>query len=941
MAQLQKSLVLLLGDEVQPLKDRLEEAVSHRSVEDGEPFPRQLLGILPLTNEELAGGTAQWSPTLERALNRVNDALAILQLGRERGLSVAQSISLHIVASCCAEVGRANLLEALALIHRLCRANQFLFQPNAFLLLPGLFEDREDGDPQLNRARALTTLCQVDYIMRHRAESPWDDNVPLSNIWLLDARNARGEFVGYLDEALSMIAEMVIASAAGDLEGIQQGGGKGTEDESFFSAFGYSQVQLPLATLEQQIIERFTAQVLDRQILRRQRIDSNEVLLAVKQFCNDERLTSDGILARIASNPGGSSHLTPFVAEVDVALPAAVYVEAVEQQAKAYEDNQALQGKRALHHRATEVFGELAALIDERLVELADTHPSGIFYTQAFFEELVGEGPSNTLTQGPRLDVPTNLITRQGELLGKLLEHLEIPVYRENLREIERSLANLRTDLKLRKAQFKAIEASAESQKGASHGVSLEKLREQIAALEDGIKELEEKRADVQDLLKLADQAIENIESRNALRQRVEQEWSSRVKAKADSLRESGQELQTKRQELANLLEERPHLQKRYFLQYPIALAGGIVVALLALIVSGTVSFRGIIINPETWRVPLGLAGGYFVWALWQFYKRILSQIRQIQWRITEIERSIEAGKLEFRDGYHRLYEALFIQHRDNVALSGMQVLIDNLREKLSRISDFRKRLEQWRASAAQQPTQPPDSLTRISLLKPEHYVALFELLVGEDLRRESERCLDPNFGGQRVSKLVGNGADGADSLIQALQQWGTNLAERKLHGFGLEEMLWGEPFVQLREHMRLAPEGIVRLLTSIVPSVQLQDSVGLNIKAHRAVGVPDAQSSWLRELLDQDCTVFSHRDPSRLVTFCVTSRFPVQMLSQLGFYRDAFQAVWPGRKDELGLDTAQVERFLAAYVSMREPTGDAGSNPTPERKKERSRSRG
>ncbi len=914
MAQLQKTLALLLGDDVCPLEKRLKDSVVRRRLEDGKPFPQQLLGILTLSDEQLKKGASAWSLNLERALNRVNDALAILQLGRERGLSVAQPLSIVIVAPSCDEAGRTHLLEVLELIHRTCRANQFLYQSNAFLLLPGLFEGREDIDPQLLRARALVTLWQLQHVMRDRSEPPWEDNAPLNTIWLVDARNERGEFIGYLNQSLDMISEMIVSLATGDLEGLYPQGSGGAEDGRFFRAFGYAQLELPLGILEQQLIERFVCYVLGRRVLRRERIDSNEVLLTVKQFCHDERFTLQGLLNHLEKKPDGAFLLMPFVAEIEATLPPPAYVEALEQQAETYEKGPAIQAKRSLHQRAEEVFKELIELIHAKVTELVDTHPSGIFYAQAFLEELVGEGEQSQLTEGPRLDVPTNLQSRQQELVDQLFQDLGIPKYREALRHIEVRLANCKEELQLCETQLKEQEerAAAEKKSGKTQAAALEALRKKLQELKDEKKRLEAKKAKLQDLLSLTTRALEDIETRNALRQRVEEERRAQLQATREALFQDGQELQVTRQELAHLLEQRPHLARRYFLHYPLALGAGILVTLLALIVSGSVSLTTALFSPLTWQFSLLLMAAYFLWAWWRFYRRIIAKQRELENYMKTLAQRIDAGKLALRDGYHRLFQDLFIQHRDNVALSHIQELIKHCQGMLSQLRAFRETLHSWQNVAAQQPTQPEDSLARISLLRSEHYEVLFESLLREDLDREAGRCLEPNFGGVRISSLVEASESGANTLIQALQSWGQKLVRRKLDGFGVEELLWAEQFAELRHRMQLAPEGITRLLIGISPAVQLQDSTGVSITKHYAIGVPDAQRSWLRELLaGHNYNIFSHRDPARLITFCVTSRFPLEALSQLGFYREAFQALWPRRTEGLQLPQTQMESLL------------------------------
>lgn len=911
MAQLQKTLVLLVGDDVQPLHKRLEEAMNHRRLADGGVFPPQLLEILTLSNEELGSDVSTWSLALERGLNRVNDALTILQLSKERGLAVAQPLTLYLVVPCCDEVGSARMVDVLELVHRICRANKFLFQLEAFLLLPGLFEDRQDINPQLLRARALTTFCRLNYLMKHCAEPPWEDNVPLNNIWLIDSRNARGEFIGYLDQALDMIAEMVAACASGDLEGVHEVGNL-AEDGRYYSSFGYSQVRLPLTDLQQQMINRFVTYVLD-QILHHERIDSNEVLLAVKQLCHDERLTPTGILKSIANKPDGSSFFMPFVPDVDAALPASAYVEALIQQAQSYENGLALQGKRALHHRADEVFRELAVLIDTKLAKLVDTHPGGSFYAQAYLEELLGEGEKSELTQGPRLDVPTNLLTRRRELMEQLFQDLGIPEYRKSLREIERSLANIQVELELLGAQLHEVENTTNKKKSKTRETTVKTLYQRVSALENERQHLHGRKTEIGGLLSLVDPAITDLDARNALREHVEQERRSRIAAIAESLRQAGQELLTARQTLSNLAEERPYLLRRYFIHYLIALGGGILIALLALIFTGRVPFPGVLFNTLTWQVALLLIATYFVWALWRFHQRILVQIRQTQRQIAELERRIEKHKLDLRDSYHQLYQILYTQHRDNVALSGIQAaLIDPLREKLLHSKTFLKKLRDWQQQVSEQSLQSKDSLTNVSLLKPEHYEVLFQWFIGEDLPREVARCRDPNFGGQSLSQLIWSHNFGAETLIQALQRWGKDLVRRKLEGFGIEELLWGKPFEELRRRMSLIPKGILDLLQRIEPSVQLHDTVGTSIAIHRATGVPDIRNSWLREFLDSTCKTFSHGDSSRLTAFCVTSRFPLNALSQLDYYRDALRAVWPWHKDKLRLSKLPVEQVLA-----------------------------
>lgn len=905
MAKLQKTMVVLVGDYVCPLENRLKELRDRRRLDDGHPFPHQLLAILPLTDKQLAQGVSKWSALLERSLNRVNDALVISQISRERGLSIAYPLWLYLVACSCDKTGSAHLKAVLELFHRICRANQLLYQVHAFILLPGLLEDREDLDPQLLRARALVTLSQLQYVMSQRSGLQWEDNTPLHTIWLVDARNERGEFVGYLHQALDMISQMILGSATGDLEVLYPQGGSSVAEERFFSSFGYMQLELPLKSLERWLAEQFVTYVLKGQVLRRERIDSNEVLLAVKQFCHDERLTPQGLLTRVETRPDGSALLTPFVADIEEALPPVAYVEALEHQVRAYEDGPAwLQAKRALHHRSQEVLKELIALVHTKIGEIVDTHPSGIFYAQAFLEELVGKGESSQLVEGPRLDMPTNLQSRRQELLERLFDDLGVPKYRQELRQVEVQLAHCNEEIQLCEIQLRGYEEADSPPHKKAEIAAQEALHAKLQQLHEEKQRLEAQRQKLRDILSLT--------NRDELRQRIEEERRSQLKEAEEALCRDGQELQVTKQELTHLLEQRPHLVRRYFVHYPIALGAGIVVALLVLILSRLTPLTKVLLTPLTWQFSLVLIGGYFLWALWRFYQRFILKQRELDERIRTLEQRIAAGKLALRDGYYQLFHDLFIQHRDNVALTCIQDLIEYCEDKLKQLKEFCKALQQQSCDEDKPSFQPEDSLTHIALLRPEHYRILFESLVEEDLDREARRCLNPNYGGVRLSSLADAGAPGAQTLFDALRDWGQRLVQRKLSGLGVEELLWAEPFAQLRSRLKLAPDGIIRLLTSVASAIQIQDSAGAGTTQYQAIGVPDVQRSWLREqLAGRNCVLFSHYDPSRLIAFCVTGRFSLGALSQLNFYQEAFKAVWQRRKEELQLPEAQIQSLL------------------------------
>lgn len=909
MAKLQKTIVVLVGDYACPLEKRLKEQVDHRRLDDGNPFPHQLLAILALSDKQLAHGISGWSSSLERALNRVNDALAISQISRERGLSVAQPLLLYIVACSCDGKGSAYLQEVLELLHRTCRVNQLLYQVHAFILLPGLLEDHEDLDPQLLRARAFVTLAQLQYVMSHRSAPPWEDNTPLHTIWLVDARNERGEFVGYLPQALDMISEMILGSATGDLEGFYPQGS--IADERFFSSFGYIQVKLPMEDLERWLVRKFVSYVLESQVLRRERIDSNEVLLAVKEFCHDERFPLPGVLARLEKKPDGSSLLTPFVADIEGSLPPVAYVEALERQVTAYEEGPAwLQAKRALHHQSQEVLKELKELIDARIGELVDTHPSGIFYAQAFLEELIGMGEDSQLVEGPRLDLPTHLRSRQQELLEQLFQDLGIPKYREELRQLEVRIAHCHEEIQLCEIQLMEHEEVTSPGRKISKAriAAQEALRSKIQQLQEEKQRLEAKKSKLEDIL--------STTNRDELRQRLEEERRLQLKEAGEALCRDGQELQVTRQELTHLLEQRPQLVRRYFFHYPLALGAGIIAALLALIISGLMPLR-VLLNPIPWEVSLLLILGCFVWATLRFYQGFILRQRELDRRIRALEQRVDASKLALREGYYQLFRDLFIQHRDQVALTCIQDLLEYCEEKLKQLRVFCETVQRQSSDEDNQSFQPEDSLTHISLIKPEHYRILFESLVEEDLDREARRCLDPNYGGERLSRCADAGASGAQELVDKLQGWGQRLVQRKLSGLGVEELLWAEPFAQLRSRLKLTPEGIIRLLTSIVSAIQLRDDPGMGITSSQAIGVPDVQRSWLREnLAGHSCVLFSHHDPSRSIAFCVTSRFTLGALSQLDFYREAFQSVWRRRKEELQLPETRIQPLLS-YIGV------------------------
>ncbi|MEM1552476.1 MAG: hypothetical protein QXH03_07405 [Candidatus Bathyarchaeia archaeon] len=879
--ELYKTLVILLGDEVLPLDQYIQQNLSTYFLPDAKPLPAEAVTIIAYPNSDLSKASVdQLKAKFEIAINKITDTSTAARLQLQRGITLSQQIFIYIVASSGHLAANENLISILEIVHRSCRANQLLYKVQVILLLPSLFEDEKSVEVDLLKTRSLITLSLLHHAFSQPAKHPWQDLSPVDVVWLIDARNSRGEFMAYWQGALKIISLFILANV---LNQQPMPATVSFTESAFFASFGCVSIVFPSVAIKKAIVELVTTSIYNTFLFPSQTIESNEVLLNVKQFCSADVFKPQTILNALERKPDGSSLLPPFVAPNDEqAGSPQELLDLTQQAARFYEETTFLTAKRTLYHTSRELSNSLNQHIEQYLHYLLDEEKRGLLYAEAFLAELVGKGEEYPLAQGPRLELPTNLLTRKYELLQQWLNVFNIPHYTRQENELTRLITKYSTLLDEKKNKLAKLK-----NQGSPLG---QKIKKEIAQLEQTITSLIEKRQEIKEILAAADEAMENSETRTKLLQRLEDRKRQEVTDLVNNIRSEADDLAVTEHEIKVLYEIQPRELKKFLVYYPLILAAFLFFVCTSLLLADKISLVTLS------RIIASSIMAYYLWSISRLYKKLLKPIRTLNQRLKQRRENIKTNFRKLESAYNDLYTEQFKFYCIERALAIIDHLLQSSKNLWNNLTEFRQQAKHHLCSVYESNTQ--DHPQGISLLDESQIRRLAVFLV----ERELDKRFIQYFGGENaisIGKFALKGAEGFADFCEKIEEKAAALANEKLKNIGIEEILWSDTYASIRDELGITPNAIVQLLINVQPLIQVEQPLGTVINVEYFWGVPDASRSWINEMFaGQNYRIFSHHNKYWLTGFCITEKFPMSHLSHLPLLIEVFQKTSRGKKE-------------------------------------------
>lgn len=889
--ELYKTLVILLGDEVLPLSQYIQQNLYTYFLPDAKPLPAEAIAIVAYSNNDLRKASVnQLNTKFEIALNKITDTSTAARLQLQRGITLSQQIFIYIVASSGHAAANENLIDILEIVHRLCRANRLLYKVHAILLLPSLFEDEKNVEVDLLKTRSLITLSLLYRAFSHSARHPWQDSSPVEVVWLVDARNSRGEFMAYWQGALQTISMFILANV---LNQQPMPTTVSFKELAFLASFGCVSVVLPSYAIKNAIVELVANSIYDMFLFPPQPIESNEVLLHVKQFCSADVFKLQTILSALERRPDGSSLLPPFVKpDSEQAGSPQELLDLIQRAARFYEETTFLAAKRTLYHTSRELFNSLNQHIKQYLQHLLDEEKRGIPYAEAFVAELVGKGEDCPLTQGPRLELPTNLLTRKYELLQQWLNLFNVPYYTRKLNELTQTLIKYNAQLEEMKNKLAKVK-NQNSPLG-------QKLKQEIAKLEQTITTLIGEKQELVELLALTENVMNDAETRIKLAQKLEDQKRQEVEELVRIIKSESEELLTSEHELKVLYEIQLRELKKWFVYYALILAAFVVFVCAIFLLADKISL------PTFARIIASTIVVYYIFAIQRIYKRILKPIRNLNQRIKKLRENITTSFRKLEDAYNKLFTEQFNFYCVERALAVVDNLLQSLTDIWNKLTEFREQAKHRFCSVIDSNRQ--NRLHSISLLDENQVRNFAVFLLERDLdKRSIQHFLKENS--ISIFKFAVKGGEGSNDLRVRIEEKAAALADEKLQNIGIEEILWSEAYETVRGELGLTPNTIVQLLVNVQPLIQVEQPLGTAINVEYFWGVPDASRSWLNEMFaGQNYRIFSHHNKYWLVGFCATEKFPMSHLSHLPLLVETFRKTLKEKREKIEISEKLVK---------------------------------
>lgn len=926
MLSLQKAIIVVLGELGVQIEEPLTRLLSARKLSDSQEYPAFLYDIITLgspfktnaktptkanskkltqvsndggsiTLADLKATEQAFAQRLLSGIRKVTHAQKINLLRVNRGILVKPELYFYILTPVCDDVGRFLFYNIVKTIHRVCRPAFPPFQVQALLLMPDIFAVEETAEnPMLPNARAYAFLQEFEQIMNNKVPSPpWGENYPLQRVWLIDAYNQQGNFVGTIDTMKWTIAEVltsIIVDSVLDLtEGadagqIQDGYGK----RKFYSSFGAMQLLFPKNLLLQQLTNRVLLQALN-QMVTPEGASRDEIVVSTRLFVN-QRLQTDQLAEKVCYDQEGKALISDFISETSKELDVRSFISELGHEAQAYEMSDLDENKLRLFRRATQLIQEKATIIDSEIDRLINDPEKGIIHSLAFADELLGRGEQSPFLKGDTIEpqknlltIKQNFLTRMERLLGLGGEDIRVRV-----NEIETELIGINMALAKREEELQHLNESPATQPWEKKTVE-----ENINSLKQQLEGLEQTKRNLQKKLELRDQIWDREDIRQEAIRKAIEEKEIAIEEQKKVLLTNQDEINKLYQDLIEIGERSRQLLAHYFIYYPVAIILGIVLA--AVVVwwgAGEISgiswwslyllltlLLGLRLLPIMLIVNLVLAA--------RSYRREVTIPRHDKYkRIEDLEHEIDSQKSELREKYKELFQAhLDIYIHERIIRDILPSLLETIEGAYQRAKGFLEDCKNLIQRFSSEVIPYPESLTRMSVISIDDDKFFLGLLFPEGVEGMIDRFLTER--GQALSDYVKEGDKGLERLKKEMAEWVSEKSRGILTPVSIEDIIF-DHYNQL--NTAVPPENRMAPLQTLTPFLQVVTPPGEErVTVMHAIGVEEVDRSRLQKAFTgtTEPVYWSHYDNSMISAFCWTNNFSQSYIGRLSLYQEAY----------------------------------------------------
>ena len=945
MKQAQRAITIGIGSSSEDICENLNQLLEKREMDDGEPYPSFLYDIFALEDGDGAGsGTLslgkpdfkgeesfeelssedfqeEFSRHLRRGIEQISEASKIAQLKASREIAVREEIQFFLLVPTSTLPGHENFFRVLKIIHEVCNERALPFQVRAFLLMPELLPSDAREGSQEDGARTYATLMELEHIMNDRASSPWNDNFPLDDIWLIDKYNDNKESVGDLSELSVSLAE---ATASMIVEGVIIDDHKGAdlkEQGFFYSSFGFTQLVFPRSILREQIIDKTEEKLLSNHVLRGEETPSlDEVVIKVRRFLKNDLQAGD-FLERVQHDADGKDLLPSFQYEVNEELDPDDFVQAVEEESEAHEDKVDAT-KIKLLERAREVKEKVLQTIRIHTDDLIDSHKNGLYQALAFYDELLGEGEESNYTGGKLLEERRNLRTYFNDYKDEMREVLGLAKVEEDLDSLEERIRDKKEALKDCEQRVEKLEkelggskqkdgenggqegSSGEGNKSApsnsapssrptsgSKKESLEALRDRLKRLKSDLTNLKSERKETREILSFLDGSWDETENKKALIKRRKKRKREEIRKTKEELLETDGELEGINRELSELKEAGGEFSSAWFVRYPAILIGFFALLGIGLFLADSFSSLTISNLPSYLGASsLIVLSIYYGWRGVKYYDKFFSRMRELRAKKTKLQEKINNLRSEFIDQYRSFYNwVLQVWSYERLTSDVMSELVRTIKRDRVTIESFLNNCKEFHQKLNEKEYRYPETLSRTSIITEDDWGIFLPLLTANDWREEASNF----FQKYAISEYSRDGAEGVESLRTVASEFAVDRFENNVESISIEELMFD---FNDKLSQQTSPENQLTSLLTVAPFLSIRSSAGQgNVKKLYDVGVEDADSSRITnheilKSLSVSPNFFSHYDNSKILASCRTTNFSISCIARLPALRQAYE---------------------------------------------------
>lgn len=938
--RLQRAAVFAVGDDAASVASHFVHAMKGMALRKDAPYPDFLYDVAILREKGSLEGTSfgatveidpgekaiengilvgerdQLVSAFRAMLNRLNDRSRLIELERA---NVRQELDpwtrCFVLASTCDGLGSHLFLPLIKLIHEKS-PREFPMQTVGVLFLPGLFEVPGDTESETRNAAAFCCLQSLAHAYASPAQSGLREEC-VGRTWLVDSKDHSGRYVGTLADLEEPLGEALAIMVTQELFDAAP-----KEPRRAFSGFGFSQLVFPRAEAIQQAADGLELAFLTKVALRRSTIDRDEVVLDVRELVADGiRL---GTLSEGIRRDRDGKSLTPRLelplrAEENVAN----YIRGLEEASAAHE-SRLLSAKRDLIGRARALATEKLESIRLKILKLIDGHESGLYYAKSYLNELLGRGADCEIATGECLEESYNLETAldeqrqdvfalgQGQALRIALGEAEavlaemseqLGALEEEAASLELSLqqATLTSKVSVRDVVGTTTERAGDAEAKVQEARAMREARNsEAAALKGRMASQEEEISRVRARVDTLEEAWQGSEERRRAFAEILSASDRHVEFVKSSLRRNTKELE----EVVDGISDAWDLSRRYL--GVTAIIGLPLAVILASVLAALSVSHGFIYGRQAFLWIISALGFYVVGTGLVFLQRVLFPVREGEKRKHTLETQEAALRSDLAEAVKDRFETEIELHVRNETIEQIETLRACLEEDeihlgqligacRTRMKSLQEREYSYPETAFRRSVVDRDDVERLARDAILSIDEEAEKLTATDSPPLSFYATDPEGGRKLLDVVASRSRDRMERVFSPITI--TDLVGGKYGPLGD-----GEPS-EARMHA---------FVSTLDPLVQLHDAATKRYASQSilSVGLPDAGSSVATvPQLSVPVSVFSHRDPTRIIGAHVSPFFELADLASLDEYRRAYETL----DFDAEADTAGAEQEMRA----------------------------